>query len=236
VDQRYEELAGANGDFFSHAEFDVAAGWRGAVRRGGVAMARLEAAGPGARRSDVPGGRIHHWAGAVFVPGVTLDQVLARLKENAGREADFYDEVVASKLLSRDGDRLRVFMKVRRESVITVTYNTEHAVEYRRLGPSRATSRSVATRIAELAEAGTPREREKAAGEDHGFLWRLNAYWRYEQVDGGVVIECESLSLSRSVPALLGPVANPIIDRLARESLERTLLQLKRALLSRARP
>jgi hypothetical protein len=45
-----------------------------------------------------------------------------------------------------------------------------------------------------------------------------------------VLIECESVSLSRSVPALLAPVANPIIDRLARESLERTLLQLKRAL------
>jgi hypothetical protein len=61
-----------------------------------------------------------------------------------------------------------------------VTYNTEHSVEYRRLGGRRATSRAVATRIAELADAGTPAEREKGPGQDHGFLWRLNAYWRYE--------------------------------------------------------
>jgi putative flippase GtrA len=232
VDERYEGLANANGDFLAHAEFDLPDGWRDTVSRGGVAMARLEGTGPRAAKVSVPGGRIHHWAGAVFVPGVTLDQVLARLKGNAGREADLYDDVVASKLLGRDGDRLRVFMKLRRESIITVSYNTEHAVEYRRLGPSRATSRSVAARIAELADAGTPREREKPAGEDHGFLWRLNAYWRYEQVDGGVLIECESVTLSRSVPALVGPMVNPIVDRLARESLERTLTQLKRALTS----
>jgi len=34
-------------------------------------------------------------------------------------------------------------------------------------------------------------------GDDRGFLWRLNAYWRYEQVAGGVIAECESITLSR---------------------------------------
>src|SRR4029450_7765889 len=98
-----------------------------------------------------------------------------------------------------DGDRLSVFMKLRRTSIITVTYNTEHQVEYARLTPTRATARSVATRIAELENAGTAQEREKAAGDDNGFLWRLNAYWRYEEVAGGVIVECESVSLSRPV-------------------------------------
>ena len=126
-------------------------------------------------------------------------------------------------------------MKLRRESVITVTYNTEHAVEYRRLAPARASSRSVATKIAELENAGTAQEREKAAGNDHGFLWRLNAYWRYEQVDGGVIIECESVSLSRSVPALLRPFVMGTVERIARESLQKTLVSL-RAELARARP
>ena len=31
------------------------------------------------------------------------------------------------------------------------------------------------------------------------------------------------MSLSRTVPMLLRPVANPIVDRVARDSLERTL-------------
>jgi hypothetical protein len=125
-------------------------------------------------------------------------------------------------------------MKLRRSAIITVTYNTEHQVEYRRLGPRRATARSVATRIAELADAGTPREREKGPDDDSGFLWRLNAYWRYEELDGGVLIECESVSLSRNAPFGLRTLVGPIVERIARESLEKTLRTL-RVVLSGAR-
>jgi hypothetical protein len=139
---------------------------------------------------------------------------------------------VQSRLLARDGDRLNVYMKLRRTSIITVTYNTEHHVEYTRLSPARAAARSVATRIAELEDAGTPKEHEKPAGEDSGFLWHLNAYWRYEEVRGGVIVECESVSLSRSVPMLVRPVANPIVDRIARESLLRTLESLRKVLIA----
>ena len=39
--------------------------------------------------------------------------------------------------------------------MITVTYNTEHVVEYTRLTARRALVRSVATSIAELADVGT---------------------------------------------------------------------------------
>jgi hypothetical protein len=88
----------------------------------------------------------------------------------------------------------------------------------------------VATKIAELAEVGTPREREKPPGSDRGFLWRLNAYWRYETVPGGVLIECESVSLSRSVPLLVRPFVTGTVEGVARESLERTLAGLRAAL------
>jgi hypothetical protein len=118
-------------------------------------------------------------------------------------------------------------MKLRRESIITVTYNTEHDVRYKRLSPTLASSRSVATKIAELDEAGTKQEREKPVGQDHGFLWRLNAYWRYQQVDGGVIVECESASLSRGVPMLLRPFVTGTVERIARESLQKTLESLR---------
>jgi hypothetical protein len=124
-------------------------------------------------------------------------------------------------------------MRIERDAgIITASYNTEHAVEYRRIGTDRAASRSVSTKVAEIADAGTPQEREKPPGEDHGFLWRLNAYWRFEQSGDGVLIECESVSLSRSVPLLVRPVVGPIANRIARESLARTLRSL-RAFLTR---
>ena len=198
-------------------------------------MVRIPSFAPDAPEPSVPDGRIHHWAGAVFIPGVTLDHVLKYLKERAGRESDAFDDVLSSRLISRDGDRVRVYMKLRRESIITVTYNTEHDVQYRRINDTRASSRSVATKIAELEGAGTPQEREKPVGNDHGFLWRLNAYWRYEQVKGGVLIECESVSLSRGVPVLLRPFVTGTVERIARESLDKTLVSL-RTELAKSRP
>jgi putative flippase GtrA len=224
VERRHGETGGA-------AFFALDAGgreWRQRAIAGEVPMKEMEAPG-------VDGGKIHHWAGGVYVPDTTVAAVIDRLLETAGRESAFYDEVTASRLLARDGDRVRVFMKLQRDAgVITANYNTEHAVEYRRFG-TRATSRSVSTKIAELADAGTPREREKAPGDDHGFLWRLNAYWRFEQVGNGVLIECESVSLSRSVPLLVRPLVGPIANRIARESLRGTLVTMKRVVAAAGR-
>jgi hypothetical protein len=161
---------------------------------------------------------IHHWRGRVVIPGVTLEDVLRQVRR-APRQSD----VLASKILEDRGDTLRVYLKLTRKELITVTYNTEHLVELTRHGPGRASSRSVATKIAELADVGTPQEREKPAGSDLGLLWRLNAYWWYEEVPGGVLVECESLSLSRGIPLLLKPFASGTVDRVARESMTRTL-------------
>jgi putative flippase GtrA len=220
LDARYESDSTA-ATFFIHDREGSQRSWRDAVRAGGISVVQLDA-------PSVEDGKIHHWVGAVFVPEVGLETLVRRLKQQAGHESEFYDDVVESRLLGKEGDRLRIFMKLKRTSLITVTYNTEHAVEYRTLGAARSSAKSIATRIAELTDAGTAREREKPPGEDNGFLWRLGAYWRYEAVAGGVLVECESVSLSRPVPMLLRPVASPIVDRIARESLERTLASLRK--------
>lgn len=223
VDARYTAAPSGNNTFFALDREAQARGWRDAIRQDQSTLIEVDAAG-------VEDGKIHHWIGAIFVPDLTVQTVVDRIQQNAGHESEHYEDVLASRLLERDGDRLRLFMKIRRTNLITVTYNTEHSVDYRRIGPTRISARSVATKITELANAGTPQEREKAADDDNGFLWRLNAYWRYEGVPGGVIIECESVSLSRPVPMLLRPMANPIVDRVARESLNRTLLGLRRML------
>jgi hypothetical protein len=230
VDSRLRAAPPVGAPFFALDAYGVD-GWKKAALAGGVAMRRLERPQPGGAAVDVPEGKIHHWAGAVFVPGQTVEGVLQHLSTYAGRESEHYADVLASRLISRSGDAHKVFLKLRRTKIVTVTYNTEHAVEYRRLGASRATARSVSTRIAELADAGTAKEREKPEGQDQGFLWRLNAYWRYEAVDGGVLIECESISLSRNVPAFLNLFIRGIVEGIARDSLQRTLTGLKGALL-----
>lgn len=193
-----------------------------ALQRGAVLADKLETRGPDGGVIDVPSGLIHHWRGIVFLPGVTLDDVLAhtRSPEIAARRQG---DVLEARVLAREGDSTRLFLKVARRTIITVAYSTEYLIQGRRLSPQSAVSRSVATRIAELDDAGTPRERDRPPGEDRGFLWRLNAYWRYEETDGGVVVECESMSLSRDIPFGLRPIVQPFVDREARLSMVKTL-------------
>ena len=220
IDARYNASASGGHSFFALEREAQARGWRDSVLHGQPVLFKVESPG-------VEDGKIHHWVGAIFVPGVTVPAVIDRIQQNAGHESEHYEDVLASRLMERTGDRLLIFMKLRRTNLVTVTYNTEHTVEYKRIGGTRASARSVATKIAELGSVGTPQEHEKSADDDNGFLWRLNAYWRYEAVAGGVIVECESVSLSRAVPMVLRPVANPLVDRVARESLNRTLIGLR---------
>ena len=118
-----------------------------------------------------------------------------------------------------------VVLALTRSQVLTAHYDTEHDVRYTRLGPGRVASDSVATKIREISGPG-----DGVPREDRGFLWALRAWWRYEAVEGGVLIECESVSLSRAVPYLVRPVVGPMVTRFARESMERTLASLREAL------
>jgi len=235
VDRRYGSASTASTPFFALDAFG-APGWRATARQGAVAMSRIDRSGPSESEIAVPDGKIHHWAGAIFVPNTSVPAVLDRLSQLAGGESKHYEEVIASRLLSKDGDRYRLFMKLKRSKFsVDVTYNTEHLVEYRRLGTARASARSVATKIAQLQNAGEPGEREMKPGSDSGYLWRLNAYWRYEAIDNGVLIECESVSLSRGVPVLLRPFITGVVEGLARDSLQRTLVGLRATLTNSGR-
>ena len=226
VDERYRRDA-----TFAHDAFGRDRKWREVARSGAIAMFETDRPLPGGQTVDVPDGTIHHWVGAVFIPGATLSDALQDLKQHAGKESQSYEDVIASRLIDRNGDRVRVYLKLRRESaLVTVHYNTEHDVEYRTIDATHASSRSTATKIAEIADVGKPSEREKKPGEDYGFLWRLNAYWRYEQVPGGVLIECESISLSRGIPFALRLFVTRSVKGIARESLEKTLRGLRATL------
>jgi putative flippase GtrA len=165
---------------------------------------------------SVPSGTINRWRGSVFVPGISLDQLLHRLQYPGTPPPQ--DDVAESRVLARRPDGLRVYIRLVRSAIVTVTYDTEHEMRFHRLGPALATARSEAARI------------EEVGGDDHGFLWRLNSYWRYRQTRDGVEVDLESLTLSRHVPAVVRPVAAPIVTRIARQSLVRTLEALRKYL------
>ena len=167
---------------------------------------------------EIPDGLIHDWAGAMFVKGATADQIVAVLQDY-DRHQEIYPEVVESKLLERQGDTLRSYLRLKKEKVLTVVLNTEHEARYSKLSDKRRQLRSHSTRIAEVKDPDTEEERELPVGEDSGFLWRLNAYWDIEEVEDGVFVELSTLSLSRQPPFGLGWMINPFIKNMPRESL-----------------
>ena len=204
------------------------------IASGDIPVARMATLDSQGRIFNVDGGAIHHWRGCVLVPGVDLEEVLFRIA-NPGPPDEYQEDVLDSMVLGRGPNWLRVYLKLQRSKIVTVVYNTEHLVSYRRHSGGRASSRSVALKIAELEFPNSDREKEKPLGSDHGFLWRLNSYWRYQQVDGGVLVECESVSLSRSIPSVLDFLIRPIVNRTARQSMQRTLAALRDRLI-RSRP
>jgi len=217
-----------DGRRFLAMDFDAARGSRDRRRvlRGEVLVEQVETGGSDAGSIDVPGGMIHHWRGYVFIPGARLNALLSNIRDPTGGRSVQQEDVLETRVLSRQADGLRLFLKLQRRSLVSVAYNTEHDVRYRRHSDSRASSRSVATKIVELDDVGLPSERERAADEDHGFLWRMNSYWRYEAVPGGVIVELESLTLSRGLPWGTRTVIRPLVERVANESIERTLVKL----------
>jgi putative flippase GtrA len=197
------------------------------LRRGEVYVERAAVARDH-RSNEIPvdGGLINHWRGTAFVPNVTLDNLLKVLQEPQS-DKHKQEDVISSRVVSRDGNSQKVFLRLRRTKFVTVVYDTEYDVDYRRLSPDRALSNSISTKVVEIENAGTPSERALPEGDDHGYMWRLNSYWRYKQIDGGVLVEIESLTLSRDLPAIIGSLIRPIITSTARESMTRTLASVR---------
>ena len=52
--------------------------------------------------------------------------------------------------------------------------------------------------------------------DGHGYLWRLDGYWRLQEKDGGVYIQLESIALTRGVTAIFGWLVSPLLKSFPR--------------------
>jgi len=204
---------------------------RTALQRGEVFIERLSTRDQSGREIPVPDGLIHHWIGAVFIPGATLSQALA-LVQNYDKHQNIYKpEVLRSKLVSHNGNDFKIYYRLRKKKVLTVTLNSEHDVHYFPVDATHCHSFSYSTRIQEVANADEPTEYEKPVGQDGGFLWRMYSYWRFERKDGGVYVESESVSLTRDIPWIFAPIIKSFVTEIPKESLQMTMRATRRALL-----
>jgi hypothetical protein len=185
---------------------------------------------PVRRDARVPGGLIHHWRGLAFFPRVSLAATIQLLQSYGRYQSIYSPNVIGSSLKQRNGNSFDVLLRLREKKVLTVVLSTEYTVEYMPLDARSEFIRSRSTRIAEVGNPGETSEREKPVGNDSGFMWRLNSYWRLREIDGGTLAECESISLSRPIPSGLGWLVGPFVESVPRESLRFTLEATRQAL------
>lgn len=192
------------------------------LKRGEVLVQSLETR-DGKTAIDVPDGLIHHWIGTVFMPGATLDRVMTFVKDYGNYSKHFAPTIVRSRIVSHTGDHFELAMRTSTKKVITVVIDADYAVDYRTLGTDRVYTKSVARNFCEVADAGTPQERRTPAEQGRGYLWRLNNYCSFQQRPEGTYEQCESISLTTTVPWLFRFIVMPFVTSVPRETLEFTL-------------
>ena len=181
----------------------------------------------------VPSGLIHDWVAAVYIPGVTLKDVLAVLSDYPSYKEIYKPTVVESKATGTNGAEDRFSLVLMSKSFFLKTaLDADYESCYVRIDERRGYSVSQTTRIQEIEEYGAPGEHALRPGEGHGIIWRLFGITRYVERDGGVYIELEAIGLSRDIPSSLRWVVEPIIRRVSRASLLTTLQQTENAVRS----
>lgn len=173
--------------------------------------------------NDLPEALLHHWRGTAFVPGATAADFERLLQNYSDYPRIYAPQVLRAAATPLPGGHNRVTMRVSQKHIITVVMDTTYDVALHHLDASRGYTISHSINISEIDAPGTRSEHALAPQDEHGFLWRQNTYWSYEERSGGLVIQVESISLSRAIPSGLGWIVKPFVQSVPRESLEFTL-------------
>ncbi len=166
----------------------------------------------------VPQGLIHHWVGAMFVPNLSLDQVMSVLK-SYDRYNELYKPLITKvAVLERDGDNVKLnVVAVQKAFSVTAAVETDDEVKIVRPAPNRVLITSTAVRVQEIADYGQPSQHLFAEAKRPGYVWRTVEVQRLEQRDGGVYVEFETVSLSRGIPLEVRWLIKPLTDNLPRK-------------------
>ena len=177
--------------------------------------------------TDLPGALLHHWRGTAFARGASAADFELLLRDFNNYPRHFAPQVVEAGVLAHPAGKLEdhvlARLRVRQQHLITVVMDTTYEVSFGRLDELHGWSTAQSKEIREIQESGTAKERALPTGEEHGYLWRINTYWSWEERDGGLYLQIESVSLTRSIPRGLGWAVDPLVESIPRESLEFTL-------------
>ncbi|MBZ5723916.1 MAG: hypothetical protein LAP87_02860 [Acidobacteriia bacterium] len=169
----------------------------------------------GANPHKLAGAQLYDWIGSVFIPGASLDKLVRMLQDYDHRAQYFSETIGSSKLLCRTGDnRFRYTMRLKEPAVIDV----ESDVTWERVDQHRWSCRSLSTKVAEV-------------GKDHGYLRRLDSYWRFAETDKGVYVEGETITLSDEFGGMSRALGSMFMGINPEKSLKHSLTSMRESVL-----
>ena len=177
---------------------------------------------------------IHDWSGAVFIPGATIADVFAVIRDY-NHYPDVYRPAViqANRLASPENDDRFSMLLMQKVLFVTAALQGDYETSYVQVNATRWYSVSQSTRLQAIERFGQPDMVALPPDRGPGYVWRLYSLTKYEESNGGVYIEIEALGLSRGVPAMLRWLVDPIVEHLPKDSLRVTLQKTRDAVLSR---
>ena len=170
------------------------------------------------------GAMLHNWIAGMFVPAAETRDILTVFLDY-DRYPEIYPGVISSRLLQEKGGVFNIWQRLQRGKIVLDTW---HEAGYRNLDATRTSTWSNATKIREVVYPGESREKLLPPGQDSGYMWRLNIYWRFEQAHDGVFAECHSMTLTRDIPWLFRWLIGPLVERLPRNALMQSLEATRR--------
>jgi hypothetical protein len=177
------------------------------------AIRTIEANGPNPHK--LPGGQLHDWIATAFIPGATLDRLIRMLQDYDHRPRYFPETISASKLLCLSGtDHFRYSMRMKEPAILDV----ESDVAWQRVDPQRWRCRSVSTGVAEV-------------GKDHGYVRRMNSYWRFAETANGVFVEGETIVLSDEFGSVTRLLGSALMGINPEKSLKQSLVSMRDSVL-----
>jgi hypothetical protein len=186
------------------------------------------------KSQHVSDGLIHDWFGAVFIPKVTMADVLA-----VARDYEQYPEVYKPAVIEantmtshQNNDRFSMLL-TQKVLFVTAALQGEYETQYVRVNENRWYSISRSTRLQAIERYGRQDMALLPPDSGPGYLWRLYSVTKFEECDGGVYVEVEALGLSRDVPAMLKWLVDPVVEHLPRNSMRATLEATRGAVVAR---
>ena len=179
----------------------------------GQKVRTIEADGPNPHK--LPGGQLYDWIGTAFIPGTRLERLIRMLQSYDHRAEYFPETISASKLLCMNGAlRFQYSMRMKEPAILDV----DSDVVWERVDAQRWRCRSLSTHVSEV-------------GKDHGYLRRLNSYWRFAETAKGVFVEAETITLSDEFGSVTRMLGSALMGINPEKSLKHSLTSMRESVL-----